>query len=92
MQRVHLDPGDAERAQKIRGSEGEEKLLPENRHFDTSRLIPFKVLSSQASLRSVSHRRGSGQRGRVQRGILHSTTALVAEHQESQKEEHTVRC
>lgn len=56
----------------------------------------LKVLSSQASLHSIYHRRsveGQGREtGRVQQGILNSTIALGANRQESQKEEDTMRC
>lgn len=78
------------------GSEGEETLLPADRHFGTAHLTLFKVLSSWASLHSIYHKRsaeGEGREtGRVQRGILHSTTAFVAKHQESQKEDDRMRC
>lgn len=96
VQRLQLDPEDVERAQKMFGSEGEETLLPADRHFGTAHLTLFKVLSSWASLHSIYHKRsaeGEGREtGRVQRGILHSTTAFVAKHQESQKEDDRMRC
>lgn len=74
----------------------DEGLSLAHRHFGTTYLILFKVLSSWASLRSIYHRRSAEGQGResgtIQRWILHGTTALVAKHQESQKEEDTIRC